>query len=224
MTSDAWEHPGVRNHVDAREETMSNPRDVPLAPTVGPDILKLQRLAGNRAVCRWLLRQPRGHGRPVRSRPGSWSAVNPIGRPNPTRSPMDTELMADRTVREAMQAAWSETRADEPGRLRTQEQGGWIYIDLRTGAITVQRARPFALGSPGGTYRIRLSNPPLVPGSVIVGVFHTHPTGSSHDETDQVAAVPEFIVRGTGPVIESYGQPIRAGSWAAAADYPLFPP
>jgi hypothetical protein len=137
---------------------------------------------------------------------------------------MDTELMADPTVRAAMQAAWTDTHADEPGRPRAQEQGGWVYIDLRTGAITVRRAQPFPLGSPGGTYRIRLSDPPLVAGSVIVGVFHTHPSGSTHDELDQVAYVPEFIVRGSGPLIESYGQPIRAGSWSAAAAHPLFPP
>ena len=68
---------------------------------------------------------------------------------------------------EAIELAWEHSRADDPA--TRHEEGGWIYMDATTGRITTQRQRP------GGQASIDLSNPPTLPGLLVVGKFHTHP-------------------------------------------------
>src|SRR3954463_7939085 len=85
----------------------------------------------------------------------------------PTRPPTADELLAEPVVRQEMEAAWTDSLADDPA--NRHEEGGWVYQDIATGRIAVRRAPP------GSMRRLDLGNPPLVPGSVIVGTYHTHP-------------------------------------------------
>src|SRR5262249_20931521 len=85
----------------------------------------------------------------------------------PQRAPTKAELLADPVVQQALAAAWKDSGAGDP--VRRHEEGGWIYLDLMSGAITVR-------GAPAGSRAgISLANPPLLAGCVVVGTFHTHP-------------------------------------------------
>ena len=53
------------------------------------------------------------------------------------------------------------------------EEGGWIFFDGTTGEILVPRQ------ATGQQASIDLASPPIVPGSVVVGKFHTHPNPTS---------------------------------------------
>jgi hypothetical protein len=78
-------------------------------------------------------------------------------------------------VRQALEQAWTDSLADDP--TRRHEEGGWIYQDLATGEVLVRRA-------PSGVRaEIRLANPPVVDGSVVVGKFHTHPNPTAEGWT-----------------------------------------
>src|SRR6266850_592542 len=89
----------------------------------------------------------------------------------PTRPPTADELLADPAVLRELADAWLDSLPGNP--LRRHEEGGWIYVDTSTGQVTTRRA-------PSGlTAQIDLGGPPLVPGSVVVGTFHTHPNPSS---------------------------------------------
>ena len=81
------------------------------------------------------------------------------------------ELECHPIVRAALEAAWTDSRAESPE--SRHEEGGWIYQDLHSGEIAIRRARP------GISTAIELSGPPVIVGSVIVGVFHTHPNPTS---------------------------------------------
>jgi hypothetical protein len=89
----------------------------------------------------------------------------------PTRPPTATELMNAPIVMQALAQAWIDSRADDPA--QRHEEGGWIYMDLSTGDLTIQRA------ARGLTAAIDLSIPPLNSGSIVVGKFHTHPNPSA---------------------------------------------
>jgi hypothetical protein len=56
---------------------------------------------------------------------------------------------------------------DDPA--RRHEEGGWIFLNLQTGAISVVRAPR------GSQAELEIGNPPLLPDNVVVGTFHTHP-------------------------------------------------
>jgi hypothetical protein len=99
-------------------------------------------------------------------------------------------LLRDGTVRAALAAAWAASNAavtiwavHNPARVgnpcnpppaggpavAAHEEGGWVYLNLITGAITIRRA------AVGGQAGINLNAPPAVADSVIVADFHTHP-------------------------------------------------
>src|SRR5262245_24514875 len=117
---------------------------------------------------------------------------NPINRRPPTRFPYLSELMRNGTVLAALDQAWRDTNADVRPIQNASEQGGWIYMNMRTGQLTIVR-KDNPLGPPTrpgtnqqGYLTIDLNNPPRVADSVVVANFHTHPsepfTGASGDD------------------------------------------
>jgi hypothetical protein len=110
-------------------------------------------------------------------------------------APSAEELARHPAVRQAIEEAWSDSRTEDPG--NRHEEGGWIYLDTTTGEITTVRA------GRGRNDLVDLRNPPLLPGTVIVGKFHTHPNpsaegwepGPSPDDimVDEVHGVPDLI-------------------------------
>jgi len=89
----------------------------------------------------------------------------------PTRPPTAAELENTIPVQQAMKQAWKDSQVDD--QIARHEEGGWIYMDKNTGQITTRRAPP------GKRAEMELGNPPEVPGSVVVGMFHTHPSPES---------------------------------------------
>lgn len=82
-------------------------------------------------------------------------------------APTVFELLGDQTVQQALDEAWMDSSPlDSAAR---HEEGGWIYVDLVTGELSIQRA------DPGIRAAIDLDAPPLIPGSIVVATFHTHP-------------------------------------------------
>lgn len=92
------------------------------------------------------------------------------------------QLRQHPTVLGALEEAWNDSQADDPE--ERHEEGGWIYMETSTGTVSFRRAKA------GGRASIRLDDPPVLDGSVVIATFHTHPqpgsegwhTGpSSHD-------------------------------------------
>ena len=116
-------------------------------------------------------------------------------------------LIGDPTVRGALSSAWALSSASltcAGGPTLAHEEGGWIYLNIITGAITTQAATAGAQAS------IDLWSPPDVDDSVIVATFHTHPNvgpcwGAPFASTPDISnankrGVPN-IVRGAFPAI-----------------------
>jgi hypothetical protein len=131
--------------------------------------------------------------------------------------------------------AWRDTNADVIPVTAGVEQGGWIYMNLRTGQLTIVRKPNVLRAEPGagqnqcGAFDISLSNPPAMSGSALVGIFHTHPsvpfTGASDADIqlgDQ-QGVPG-IVRGRNSALDYTGTPKRTGTLTEASRYSGFPP
>jgi len=74
-------------------------------------------------------------------------------------------------VRQALEQAWIDSLPGDP--IQRHEEGGWIYMDTVTGDVAVRRAPA------GGQATLDLTTPPVVPGAVVVGTFHTHPNPSA---------------------------------------------
>ncbi len=89
----------------------------------------------------------------------------------PTRPPTAAELLANPVVVQSMEDAWTDSQVNDPN--NRLEEGGWIYLDLLTGDIKIQRAPA------GERSSLSLGNPPLLTDHVIVGTFHTHPNPAS---------------------------------------------
>ena len=89
----------------------------------------------------------------------------------PTRPPTATELINNSVVQAAMDQAWTDSQPNDPA--SRHEEGGWIYMDTTTGQISTARA------AAGSMSRLSLAGPPVVPGAVVVGTFHTHPNPSA---------------------------------------------
>jgi hypothetical protein len=87
--------------------------------------------------------------------------------PAPTRAPTADELLADPAVQDALAAAWRDSLAADAA--NRHEEGGWVYLDLSSGAISIRRAKP------GAQDTINLFALPVVAGSTVVATFHTHP-------------------------------------------------
>lgn len=89
----------------------------------------------------------------------------------PTRPPTAAELMNDPAVQAAMDQAWADSLPGDPA--RRHEEGGWIFMDLTTGRLSTARAPA------GSLTQLSLAGPPVIPGSIVVGTFHTHPNPST---------------------------------------------
>lgn len=121
------------------------------------------------------------------------------------RAPTFDELRRNPTVLSELEAAW---RASDVGVrdavAEHHEEGGWVFMDLIDGALSIQRAKP------EGTDFIRLEPPPDAPGSIVVALFHTHPDlgapafPSGPDRTqDARRGVPNLVIgnKGTNPKV-----------------------
>jgi hypothetical protein len=136
------------------------------------------------------------------------------------QAPTASELQADPIVLQAVEQAWIESQSSDP--LLRHEEGGWIFVDTVTGQISVRRR------SSGGTSGISLSSPPAVPGSVVVGKFHTHPNPTSEgwkagpSKQDKIAdamhGVPDLIRADDG--IHISGPDSRRGGLAGGPGFP----
>jgi hypothetical protein len=119
-----------------------------------------------------------------------------------------------------MELAWGDSLVSNP--VGRHEEGGWIYQDTTTGRIMTRRAPA------GSMRRIALGNPPLVPGSVIVGTYHTHPNPTAEgwepgpSQTDQANAtlsgVPWLIRSDDG--YHKTGPDLRRGGPAGGPGFP----
>lgn len=138
----------------------------------------------------------------------------------PTRAPTAAELLANPVVQAALDGAWIDSHPNDVAMRR--EQGGWIFLDLGTGALIVERA------DPGNLNTIDLWDPPLVAGAVVVAIFHTHPnpsaegwvTGPSASDAynDALAGVPDLIRADDGVHIS--GPDSRRGGLAGGPGFP----
>ena len=89
------------------------------------------------------------------------------------------------------------------------EEGGWIYLNLITGGISVTPQIS------GRQTSINLSSPPTVANSIVVGMFHTHPNlgpgwtpGPSPEDLrlDAQDGVPDIVVGSPFPPATTYYQ------------------
>jgi len=143
-----------------------------------------------------------------------------LGRPGPLSSPTATELQNHAAVRRALEQAWKDSEPHDP--LRRHEEGGWIYRNTATGEITVRRQ------TAGQQASIDLSRPPILPGAVVVGKFHTHPNPSSEGwrpgpsrgdaRVDAVHGVPDLIRADDG--VHVSGPDSRRGGLTGDPGYP----
>jgi hypothetical protein len=137
-----------------------------------------------------------------------------------SRAPTAEELGSHPVVRAALDQAWTDSLPDDPE--FRHEEGGWIYLDTATGEVSIRRA------SSGAQSRLNLDRPPVVSGSVIVGVFHTHPNPSSEgwepgpSESDRRAderdGVPDLIRADNG--IHFSGPASRRGGLSGGPGFP----
>lgn len=86
-------------------------------------------------------------------------------------APTVAELLEHPLVQDALEQAWRDSYPDDPD--RRHEEGGWIYAEVETSKLTIRRAPT------GARAMIDLNNPQVVPGSVVVATFHTHPNPSA---------------------------------------------
>jgi len=138
----------------------------------------------------------------------------------PTRPPTASELRDNPVVQAAIEEAWNDSRPHDSG--SRHEEGGWIYMGLTHGEITVRRA------AAGYQSEVNLANPPHVTGHVVVGVLHTHPNPSAEgwepgpSEADRYAderdGVPDLIRADNG--IHVSGPESRRGGLAGGAGFP----
>lgn len=136
-------------------------------------------------------------------------------------APTSDELLNNPIVRQALDQAWADSLPNDP--VRRHEEGGWIYLDVSSGIVTVRRA------SSGGKDAIDLDLPPVVLMSVVVAIFHTHPNPSDEgwfpgaspvdDEFDSQHGVPDFIVSDQGTIVN--GRSSGRGGLSGPAGFPL---
>ena len=136
-------------------------------------------------------------------------------------APTADDLKANPIVLAALDLAWLDSMTRDPA-LR-HEEGGWIYMDVSNGTITVRRAYT------GGLNYIDLSVPAIVLMSVIVGKFHTHPNPTddgwnpapSHADMvlDWQDGVPNLIKSDRGIFVS--GPPSRRGGLAGPPGFPF---
>ena len=123
-------------------------------------------------------------------------------------------------VQRALAQAWADSLPADP--VHRHEEGGWIYMNVVTGEITVERA------ASGSQARLDLNNPPNTVDSAVVGKFHTHPNptdegwdpGPSDTDrrTDAVHGVPDLIRSDNGVYVS--GPDSRKGGLRGRPGYP----
>jgi len=138
----------------------------------------------------------------------------------PTSAPTADELLQSVIVMEALERAWTDSEPADAN--RRHEEGGWIYFDLTTGELSVERA------ARGDDSSIDLANPPLLAGKVVVGKFHTHPNPSAEGweagpslgdrVVDAQHGVPDLIRSDQG--IFLCGPDARRGGLGGGTGYP----
>jgi hypothetical protein len=136
------------------------------------------------------------------------------------QAPTTTELLNTAVVKQALDDAWADSLPGDP--VQRHEEGGWILMDTATGTVTAHRA-------PAGSQAVLdLDLPPLVPGSVVVATFHTHPnptsegweSGPSPEDTQSawLLGVPCLIRADDG--IHTTGPDSRRGGLAGGPGFP----
>lgn len=130
------------------------------------------------------------------------------------------DLAQDPVVRDAIERAWIDSNSHDPQNRR--EQGGWIYLDMTSGLLSVVRARADDYES------IDLNHPPNRKGAFVVGVFHTHPNpsaegwepgpSSSDRIMDEEQGVPDIIRADDG--LHFSGPESRRGGLTGNPGYP----
>lgn len=146
--------------------------------------------------------------------------IGPAATIAPGHTPTAAELQNDPIVQAALQQAWTDSQPADP--TNRHEEGGWIYVNPTTGQVTTIRAPA------GARARLGLGSPPEVPGSVLVGTFHTHPNPTSEgwdpgpSSTDDHSAahtgVPWLIQADDG--VHSTGPASRRGGLGGGPVYP----
>jgi hypothetical protein len=129
-------------------------------------------------------------------------------------------LLADPVVQAELDRAWADSLPNDPS--ARHEEGGWIYLDLPTGRISTQRAP--VIGQAG----IILDKPLIVPGTIVVGKFHTHPNpiaegwdpkpSVSDAYWDAIHGVPDLIKAEDG--IHVSGPDSRRGGLSGGPGFP----
>jgi len=136
------------------------------------------------------------------------------------QAPTMAELLSNPVVRRALEEAWLDSQAEDSA--RRHEEGGWIYVELVSGAFMVRRAPR------GRRSSIDLNQPPLLAGAVVVGKFHTHPNptaegwlpGPSEADRRNTArhGVPSLIRADDG--VHTSGPDRRRGGLSGNPGYP----
>src|SRR3954451_11081173 len=136
------------------------------------------------------------------------------------QAPTIADLLNDIAVRQALDHAWKDSLPSDPS--QRHEEGGWIYMDTRSGVISTQRAPA------GGQAVIDLTAPPAIAGSMVVATFHTHPNPSAEGwdpgpspgdiQSAWLLGVPCIIRADDG--IYTTGPDSRRGGLAGGPGYP----
>jgi hypothetical protein len=139
---------------------------------------------------------------------------------SPNTAPTAAELLANPLVQQALDQAWNDSEVSDP--MRRHEEGGWIYLDLTMGQLTIRRA------ASAGRATINLAQPPIISGAIVVGKFHTHPNPSAEGWNpgpskrdmlvDAAHGVPDLIRADNG--IHLSGPSSRRGGLTGGPGYP----
>ena len=90
------------------------------------------------------------------------------------KAPGFEELKKNSVVLQAITDAWNASDVGVKDLVTTpHEEGGWIFLNLIDGNISIQRA------TPQYTDALKVEPAPQVADSILVGLFHTHPSPSS---------------------------------------------
>ncbi len=130
------------------------------------------------------------------------------------RAPTFAELVGNPTVAAALAAAWGASSVGVNPPVGAQhEEGGWVYLNLITNALSVTRQ------AAGAGAAINLAAPPVQADSVVVAKFHTHPNlgpgwlaapSPADTAVDAVHGVPDIVV-GTPGVNPAVFQTFASG-------------
>lgn len=135
-------------------------------------------------------------------------------------APTASELEAHPVVQDALAQAWLDSQPAD--RKKRHEEGGWVYINVTTGELSIVRA-------PRGVQTaIDLTHPSTFHDCFVVGKFHTHPNPidegwfpgpSIRDKiVDAVHGVPDLIQADNG--VYHCGPDRRRGGLSGKPGFP----